>query len=83
MDHWMTLDALPPGMGARIKYNRAPGGMGRRLMDLGFVPGETVHCLMRSAGGDPTAYRIRGTVIALRGGDARSVVVGAPAKEAP
>lgn len=38
----------------------------RRLMDLGFIPGTTIKAEMRSANGDPTAFRIRGSVIALR-----------------
>ncbi|MEX1139707.1 MAG: metal-dependent transcriptional regulator [Bacteroidota bacterium] len=38
----------------------------RRLMDLGIVPGTTIEAEMRSPGGDPTAYRIRGATIALR-----------------
>ncbi len=38
----------------------------RRLMDLGIVPGTRVGAEMKAAGGDPTAYRVRGAVIALR-----------------
>lgn len=38
----------------------------RRLLDLGMVPGTRVRAELQSAGGDPTAYRIRGAVIALR-----------------
>ncbi len=38
----------------------------RRLMDLGFIPGTIVEANLRSAHGDPTAYRIRGSQIALR-----------------
>ena len=38
----------------------------RRLLDLGLIPGTTVEAEMRSAAGDPTAYRIRGAMIALR-----------------
>lgn len=38
----------------------------RRLLDLGFVPGTEVVSEMRSPGGDPVAYRVRGTLIALR-----------------
>jgi DtxR family Mn-dependent transcriptional regulator len=38
----------------------------RRLLDLGFVPGTLVEAELKSAGGDPTAYRVRGTLIALR-----------------
>jgi Fe2+ transport system protein FeoA len=35
-------------------------------LDLGFVPGTEVMAEMTSPGGDPTAYRVRGTLIALR-----------------
>lgn len=35
-------------------------------MDLGIVPGTTVEAEYDSPSGDPTAYRIRGTLIALR-----------------
>ncbi len=42
------------------------GAERRRLLDLGFVPGAYVETAMVSPSGDPTAYRIRGTLIALR-----------------
>ena len=35
-------------------------------MDLGIVPGTVIEAEMKSPGGDPTAYRIRGAMIALR-----------------
>ena len=38
----------------------------RRLLDLGVVPGTPVRATLRGAGGDPTAYEIRGATIALR-----------------
>jgi DtxR family Mn-dependent transcriptional regulator len=38
----------------------------RRLLDLGLVPGTEVTAVMKSPSGDPTGYRIRGAVIALR-----------------
>ena len=38
----------------------------RRLLDLGFVPGTEVVAETKSPGGDPVAYRIRGTLIAVR-----------------
>ncbi|MBC7337014.1 MAG: ferrous iron transport protein A [Clostridia bacterium] len=38
----------------------------RRLLDLGFVPGTRVVAELRSPSGDPTAYRVRNTLIALR-----------------
>ena len=42
------------------------GPQRRRLMDLGLVPGTVVEAELVSLGGDPTAYRIRGGLIALR-----------------
>lgn len=42
------------------------GAERRRLLDLGFVAGTAVEVEMVSPTGDPTAYRVRGTVIALR-----------------
>ncbi len=38
----------------------------RRLLDLGLIPGTSVRVAYRSTLGDPTAYRVRGTTIALR-----------------
>jgi DtxR family Mn-dependent transcriptional regulator len=47
----------------------------RRLLDLGLLPGTEVTAELRSPGGDPTAYRIRGATIALRAEQARLVKV--------
>lgn len=44
-----------------------------RLSDLGFTPGAPVSCLFTAPSGNPRAYLIRGTVIALRNQDAVSV----------
>ncbi|WP_428911599.1 FeoA family protein [Niallia sp. Krafla_26] len=42
------------------------GVMRRRLLDLGFVKGVEVLVLQRSPLGDPVAYRVSGTTVALR-----------------
>lgn len=42
------------------------GAERRRMLDLGLLPGTEVSAEIRSPGGDPTGYRIRGAVIALR-----------------
>lgn len=47
----------------------------RRLMDLGILPGTKITNEMRSPSGDPTAYRIRGAVIALRHEQANYIYV--------
>lgn len=38
----------------------------RRLMDLGLIPGTIVEAKLKGSKGDPTAYDIRGSLIALR-----------------
>jgi DtxR family transcriptional regulator, Mn-dependent transcriptional regulator len=55
------------------------GTQRRRLLDLGVVRGTPITAEMRSAGGDPTAYRIRGALIALRREQAAWVLVERPA----
>ena len=50
------------------------GELRQRLMDLGFVPGTKVQCVLISPFGDPKAYFIRGTVIALRKKDSSTVL---------
>lgn len=62
------LAELQAGQQGRI-LGLAPACRGaerRRLLDLGFVPGTKVEVDLTSPTGDPTAYRIRGAVIALR-----------------
>ncbi|NJD18644.1 MAG: hypothetical protein FIA95_05085 [Gemmatimonadetes bacterium] len=51
------------------------GAQRRRLLDLGVVPGTEVTAELRSAGGAPTAYRIRGALIALRRHQASWILV--------
>lgn len=62
------LSGLRPGRSTRV-VALSPACRGqerRRLLDLGFVPGTLVEVEMVSPAGDPTAYRVRGSVVALR-----------------
>lgn len=52
----------------------ARGSMRRRLLDLGLVVGTRVTCVGKSPMGDPSAYLIRGAVIALRDDDAKDII---------
>ncbi|MDI1251537.1 MAG: iron dependent repressor, metal binding and dimerization domain protein [Lacunisphaera sp.] len=64
----VALSELAPG-GTATVVGLAPACLGaarRRLLDLGFVPGTLVSVELVSPVGDPTAYRVRGSVIALR-----------------
>lgn len=47
----------------------------RRLMDLGFTTGATIRAALSTFAGDPRAYEIRGTLVALRREQASQVLV--------
>ncbi len=66
---------ISPGNAAVVSDMYAEGSIRRRLRDIGLVEGTHVECLMKSPLGDPTAYLIKGAVIALRQEDAASVAV--------
>lgn len=72
-----TLADLGPGGRARVLgiSPRCQGAQRRRLLDLGVVPGTEITAVLQSAGGDPTAYDIRGALIALRSEQAAWVEV--------
>jgi DtxR family Mn-dependent transcriptional regulator len=72
-----ALSSLEPGqMGRVIRLSlRIRAAERRRLMDLGVLPGTLIKVEMSSAGGDPTAYRIRGALIALRKSQADLIYV--------
>ncbi|MCK6255822.1 ferrous iron transport protein A [Fictibacillus sp. KIGAM418] len=50
----------------RITSMEIEGVMRRRLLDLGFVPGAVVEVIRKSPLGDPIAFRVSQTTIALR-----------------
>lgn len=71
----MTLNQLPEGGVARIESLRMKGRLRRRLMDIGMIPGTRVECLERGPFGDPVAFLVRGTVMALRSSDLEHINV--------
>lgn len=73
----MTLDELRRSERAVVTRLDARGSDRRRLMDLGVLPGVEIVAQGTSPLGDPTAYRVRSSVIALRRVQARSIQVEA------
>ncbi|ABN52634.1 MAG TPA: ferrous iron transport protein A [Hungateiclostridium thermocellum] len=71
----ITLASLPIGKKARVKSLTLDGTIRRRIMDLGLVSDTIVEALQKSPSGDPTAYHIRGAVIALRSEEASKIMV--------
>lgn len=74
-----TLTGLPEGASAVVEALGGEGEARRRLLDLGFTPGALVTCLFSAPSGDPRAYEVRGSVIALRREDAAQMTVRAGA----
>ena len=68
-----NLSQLAPGQRARVSHIAAAGAMRRRLMDLGLTRHTEVMCLGRSPLGYPSAYLIRGAVIAIRAKDSQNI----------
>ncbi len=76
----VRLADLKPGeKGEVLEVSHACRGQERRrFMDLGILPGTQIEVEMRSPSGDPTAYRVRGTVIALRREQANMINMASP-----
>jgi ferrous iron transport protein A len=54
----------------------AASGVERRLMELGFIPGERIEVIEEvRPGGDPIAVRIGSSIFALRRREAQAVMV--------
>lgn len=47
----------------------------RRLYDIGIIKDTVIECVGRSPLKDPSAYLIRGAVIALRSEDSENIIV--------
>lgn len=73
----IPMAALARGESAVVRRvdDQCRGAARRRLLDLGLTPGARVSCRFSAMFGEPVAYRVRGTTIALRADQARSVWV--------
>ena len=70
-----ALADLSPGSVCQIVSLELSGLLRRRILDLGIVPGTLIRCIRRGPSGDPTAYLVRETLIALRSEDAAQISV--------
>ena len=65
-DRAATLDQLQPGERGVVAGVDEAGPIGRRLLDLGFLPGTPVCVLRRAPLGDPAVFELRGYQLCLR-----------------
>lgn len=75
MNEINCLNDINPGQTAKIKELLSAGSIRRRLLDIGLIESTEVECLGRSPGGDPSAFLIRGAVIAIRTEDCRNILI--------
>ncbi len=61
-----TLADLPTGQRCILDHLDLPEDTGRRLMELGFLPGNEVVPGKRAPGGGPRVFRVDGSEVALR-----------------
>lgn len=70
-----TLKDMIPGEKATVKELLSSGTIRRRLLDIGLTENTEVECIGRSPAGDPSAFLIRGAVIAIRSEDSKNILV--------
>lgn len=70
-----SLACLEIGQWGEVATLLSTGSMRRRMLDLGIIKGTKIQCLMKSPFGDPVAFLIRGTIIALRKEDSHNVLI--------
>jgi Fe2+ transport system protein FeoA len=71
----LALADLAPGAVGVVQTVDASSPIGRRLLDLGFVPQTRVYVVRRAPLGDPLEFELRGTRFCLRRSEAARILV--------
>ena len=69
-----SLCDMKKGETAVINEVKTSGSLRQRILDIGFVPGTKIKCVRISPFGDPKAFFVRGSVIALRNCDSKTIL---------
>ena len=69
------LRQMQAGQKARIAHVQASGELGRRIRDMGLIPGTDVEVVGRAPLRDPVALRLFGVTLALRNREADYITV--------
>ena len=77
----MTLRELMPGQTARVLRVGARGELGRRIRDMGLVPGTLIRVIGRAPLKDPVEIKLRGYNLTLRNNEADFILVELEAGE--
>ena len=71
----INLAQLPLNKDAKIERLICNGNIKRRLLDLGLVKGTKIRPILISPSGDPRAFLVRETIIAIRKEEAEKILV--------
>ena len=70
-----SLRWLRVGQRASIERINAEGELGRRIRDMGLVPGAQIEIVGRAPLKDPVAIRLKGFTLSLRNNEADFILV--------
>ena len=70
-----NLNQLPLNKSGKINKIECDEGIKRRLLDMGLVKGTEITPILISPSGDPRAFLVRGTIIAIREEDAKNIKI--------
>lgn len=71
----ISLRELSPGQTAKVVKVGAGGELGRRMRDMGLVPGTPVRVIGRAPLKDPVEIKLRGYNLTLRNNEADHITV--------
>lgn len=71
----LSLNDLPINTCGKVYKINSNCNIYRRLLDLGIVKNTKIIPILKSPSGDPRAYEVRGTLIALRYEDAENIEI--------
>lgn len=75
MKQIIPLNQIPLNIPSRLEKLECNETIRRRMLDLGLVPGTKIVPILKSPSGNPTAYEVRGSMIAIRKEDSKSIYV--------
>ncbi len=75
MQEEITLDMLPLGVSARVISVNCSNKFINRIFDLGITQNSIIKAMFKSPFGDPVAYMVKNTLIALRKKDCKNILV--------
>lgn len=75
MSNPLSLRELAPGQSAVVTKVTTRGELGRRIRDMGLVPGTPIRVIGRAPLKDPVEIKLRGYNLTLRNNEADHILV--------